>query len=206
MARAPPIADQRVRDRIRNDLDTTLIVEAAAGTGKTTALVNRIVAALAGGRAELGRIVAVTFTEKAAGELKLRLRAEIENARRDPARPAADARAALRRARPARGSTHRHDPLFLRRPFARAPGRGGRRSDVRGRGRRRGRRIVRPRLRSLVRAGAGRTGRGLAQAFAPARALRPRRSAADRARRRAGSLAMARLRHAVASSGVRSRP
>ncbi len=87
---APPIADQRVRDRIRNDLDTTLIVEAAAGTGKTTALVNRIVAALAAGRAELGRIVAVTFTEKAAGELKLRLRAGIENARRDPARPAAE--------------------------------------------------------------------------------------------------------------------
>ncbi|MGH7914163.1 MAG: UvrD-helicase domain-containing protein, partial [Candidatus Binataceae bacterium] len=80
------IGDQRVRERIRDDLDTTLIVEAAAGTGKTTALVNRIVAALARGRAELGRIVAVTFTEKAAGELKLRLRAEIESARSDPAR------------------------------------------------------------------------------------------------------------------------
>ena len=84
------IADQRVRDRIRNDLDTTLLVEAAAGTGKTTALVNRIVAALAGGRAELGRIVAVTFTEKAAGELKLRLRAEIEHARSDPSRGSAE--------------------------------------------------------------------------------------------------------------------
>jgi ATP-dependent helicase/nuclease subunit A len=80
------VADQRVRDRIRNDLDTTLIVEAAAGTGKTTALVNRIVAALAGARADLGRIVAVTFTEKAAGELKLRLRTEIERARVDPTR------------------------------------------------------------------------------------------------------------------------
>ena len=84
------IADQRVRDRIRNDLDTTLLVEAAAGTGKTTALVNRIVAALAGGRAELGRIVAVTFTEKAAGELKLRLRAEIEHARSDSSRGSAE--------------------------------------------------------------------------------------------------------------------
>ena len=81
--RAARIADQRVRDRIRNDLDTTLIVEAAAGTGKTTALVNRIVAVLARGRAELDRIVAVTFTEKAAGEMKLRLRAEIERARSD---------------------------------------------------------------------------------------------------------------------------
>ena len=87
---AREIADQRVRERIRNDLDTTLIVEAAAGTGKTTALVNRIVAALALGRAELGRIVAVTFTEKAAGELKLRLRAEIELARSDPERDPAE--------------------------------------------------------------------------------------------------------------------
>src|SRR5882724_6502406 len=84
------IADQRVRDRIRHDLDTTLVVEAAAGTGKTTALVNRIVAALALERAELGRIVAVTFTEKAAGELKLRLRAEIEAARIDTARDPAE--------------------------------------------------------------------------------------------------------------------
>ena len=78
-------ADQHVRDRIRTDLDTTLVVEAAAGTGKTTALVNRIIAAVASGRARLGQIVAVTFTEKAAGELKLRLRAEIERARQDPA-------------------------------------------------------------------------------------------------------------------------
>ncbi|HUO05730.1 MAG TPA: UvrD-helicase domain-containing protein [Candidatus Binataceae bacterium] len=80
-------ADQRVRDRIRNDLDSTLLIEAAAGTGKTTALVNRIVSVIEAGRGELARIVAVTFTEKAAGELKLRLRAEIERARNsaDPA-------------------------------------------------------------------------------------------------------------------------
>jgi len=79
------LADQRVRDRIRNDLETTLIIEAAAGTGKTTALVNRIVAAIESGRAPLNRMVAVTFTEKAAGELKLRLRSEIERARHSAA-------------------------------------------------------------------------------------------------------------------------
>jgi ATP-dependent exoDNAse (exonuclease V) beta subunit len=84
-----PPSDQRVRERIRNDLDTTLIIEAAAGTGKTTALVSRIVAVVARGRSELDRIVAVTFTEKAAGELKLRLRAEIERARHDDPDPAA---------------------------------------------------------------------------------------------------------------------
>jgi ATP-dependent helicase/nuclease subunit A len=77
-------ADQRVRDRIRDDLDTTLVIEAAAGTGKTTALVNRIVSVVGSGRGELARIVAVTFTEKAAGELKLRLRGEIERARHAP--------------------------------------------------------------------------------------------------------------------------
>jgi ATP-dependent helicase/nuclease subunit A len=76
-------ADQRVRDRIRRDLETTLIIEAAAGTGKTTELVNRIIAVIASGRARLATIVAVTFTEKAAGELKLRLREEIERARHD---------------------------------------------------------------------------------------------------------------------------
>ena len=75
------IADQAVRDRIRDDLGVTLLIEAAAGTGKTTALVNRIVSVIGSGRGELARIVAVTFTEKAAGELKLRLRGEIERAR-----------------------------------------------------------------------------------------------------------------------------
>src|SRR5947209_5131482 len=78
-------SDQQVRDRIRDDLDTTLIIEAAAGTGKTTALVNRIVSVIESGRGQLSQIVAVTFTEKAAGELKLRLRAEIEKARHDAA-------------------------------------------------------------------------------------------------------------------------
>ena len=46
-------------------------------------LVSRIVNVLAAGDARVGQILAVTFTEKAAGELKLRLRAELERARRD---------------------------------------------------------------------------------------------------------------------------
>src|SRR5260370_32248023 len=77
------LADQNARDQIGNDLDTPLLIEAAAGTGKTTALVSRIVATVASGRTTLDRVVAVTFTEKAAGELKLRLRAEIEKGRLD---------------------------------------------------------------------------------------------------------------------------
>jgi ATP-dependent exoDNAse (exonuclease V) beta subunit len=75
------LPDAEARRRIREDLDTTLFVEAAAGTGKTTALVGRIVSLLRSGRATLDGIVAVTFTEKAAGEMKLRLRSEIEAAR-----------------------------------------------------------------------------------------------------------------------------
>src|SRR5260370_27913239 len=57
-------SDQQVRDRIRDDLDTTLVIEAAAGTGKTTALVNRIVSVIGSGRGELGRIVAVAVPRK----------------------------------------------------------------------------------------------------------------------------------------------
>jgi ATP-dependent helicase/nuclease subunit A len=79
------LADQPARDRIRTDLDTTLVVEAASGTGKTSELVGRIVATLKAGRAHLDAMVAVTFTEAAAGELKLRLRGAIEEARQDRA-------------------------------------------------------------------------------------------------------------------------
>src|SRR5919109_1132722 len=74
-------ADQADRDQIAAALDDTLIVEAAAGTGKTTELVRRIVRVIETGRAEVTGIVAVTFTEKAAGELKLRLREAFEEAR-----------------------------------------------------------------------------------------------------------------------------
>ena len=74
----PELVDQEARDDAANDLDTTFFVEAAAGTGKTTALVARIIAAVSTGRARLREIVAITFTEKAAGELKVRLREGLE--------------------------------------------------------------------------------------------------------------------------------
>jgi len=76
------LADAEARRRILTDFGTTLFVEAAAGTGKTTALVGRIVALICDGISTLDRIVAVTFTEKAAGEMKLRLQSEIERARK----------------------------------------------------------------------------------------------------------------------------
>ena len=74
-------SDEQARELIRTAVDQTLIVEAAAGTGKTTELVNRIVRVIAEDRADVREIVAVTFTEKAAGELKLRLRQQLEKDR-----------------------------------------------------------------------------------------------------------------------------
>ncbi|MGE3958901.1 MAG: UvrD-helicase domain-containing protein [Vicinamibacterales bacterium] len=83
-----PLLDQADRDLIRHDLDHTIVVEAAAGTGKTTELVQRILAVLSTGRARIEQVVAVTFTEKAAGELKLRIRKELESLRQRTTDPA----------------------------------------------------------------------------------------------------------------------
>ena len=85
MTSPPDIADAAARGTIERDLDATLIVEAAAGTGKTTALVGRIVRIISEGRSLIRDIVAVTFTEKAAGELKLRLREQLDTARQSAA-------------------------------------------------------------------------------------------------------------------------
>ena len=75
------LADGKARSRILTEFGTTFFVEAAAGTGKTTSLVGRIVGLIRSGGGTLARTVAVTFTEPAAGEMKLRLRLEIEKVR-----------------------------------------------------------------------------------------------------------------------------
>jgi ATP-dependent helicase/nuclease subunit A len=77
--KAPP--DQPARDRIRTDLDTTFLVEAGAGSGKTRSLVDRMIALLASGRAEIDTLAAVTFTRKAAAELRGRFQVALEKAR-----------------------------------------------------------------------------------------------------------------------------
>ena len=70
--------DTPARREIRHHLDATLFVEAGAGTGKTTALVGRIVELVANDVARLRNIAAITFTEAAAGELRDRVREELE--------------------------------------------------------------------------------------------------------------------------------
>ncbi len=71
----PP--DEAERRRIRTDLDTTLFVEAGAGAGKTSSLVARIVNLVKSGVPITG-IAAITFTEKAAAELRSRTRQRLE--------------------------------------------------------------------------------------------------------------------------------
>ena len=79
--------DQDVRRRIQEALEENFFVEAGAGTGKTSSLVDRIVALVASGRASLDQVAAITFTESAASELRDRIRESLERAAADPERP-----------------------------------------------------------------------------------------------------------------------
>lgn len=86
----PVGGDDDARAAVRTRLGETLFVEAGAGSGKTAALVSRIVALVRDG-VPVRSIAAITFTDKAAAELRHRVRAELE--RHAPADPAC--RAAL---------------------------------------------------------------------------------------------------------------
>lgn len=72
------LVDELARRRIRDDADVTFIVEAGAGTGKTTALVGRVVRMVARGELAFHRLAAITFTEAAAAELRDRIGVELE--------------------------------------------------------------------------------------------------------------------------------
>ncbi len=71
------LADAAVREAVRTRLDETMFVEAGAGSGKTTCLVERFVALVEAG-IEADCIAAITFTGKAAGELADRIRSELQ--------------------------------------------------------------------------------------------------------------------------------
>ena len=61
------------RQRVRTLLNVNMVVEAGAGTGKTTLLIDRLCFALLAQGILAPRLVALTFTEKAAAEIKTRL-------------------------------------------------------------------------------------------------------------------------------------
>ncbi len=69
--------------------DGALVLSAAAGSGKTSVLVERFVRSVVDDGVETRQILAVTFTEKAAGELRSRVRARLTDlGRRDLAQEA----------------------------------------------------------------------------------------------------------------------
>lgn len=70
--------DAEARAAIHGRLDATQFVEAGAGTGKTTALVGRIVELVCSGDVTLSRMAAITFTEAAAAELRDRVFGALE--------------------------------------------------------------------------------------------------------------------------------
>jgi CRISPR-associated exonuclease Cas4 len=65
-------SDAPERKRVLTDLDSTLLVEAAAGTGKTSLLAGRVTVLLAN-EVPAKHIAAITFTDFAAGELRARV-------------------------------------------------------------------------------------------------------------------------------------
>ncbi|MDH7498466.1 MAG: UvrD-helicase domain-containing protein, partial [Syntrophomonadaceae bacterium] len=78
MSSGAPLKDQAARLAIVTDLDTCMLVEAGAGSGKTRSLVERMVALVGEGRCQAGEMAALTFTRKAAAEMKARFRMELE--------------------------------------------------------------------------------------------------------------------------------
>jgi ATP-dependent exoDNAse (exonuclease V) beta subunit len=82
--KAAKLPDTSARVRIREDLEANLIVEAGAGSGKTTELIGRMVALVSTGFALVHEIAAVTpFTRKAAAELGERFQRRLEGLIRD---------------------------------------------------------------------------------------------------------------------------
>ena len=66
------LTDQKARHQILTDLDRNLLVQAGAGAGKTHALIGRMVEVIRTGREDVQHIAAITFTKKAAGEMRAR--------------------------------------------------------------------------------------------------------------------------------------
>ena len=144
-----PRSSAEAIDRREGDL----LLDASAGSGKTSVLVERFVQMVLEDGVDVSAILTITFTDKAAGEMRERIR-------RAPARAGAE------RSGPGdRGRVHLHDPCLLR-PAAAAPRAAGRD------------RPAVPRARRCRGPAAGR--RGLRSVARGARRGRARRRRADR--------------------------
>ena len=116
--------DEQSRRDIREEFDLNILVEAGAGSGKTQMLAERMAAGVRAGVYQVEHMAAVTFTRKAASELRGRFHLALEDeltgraARRGP-RARIDAAGAVQPG----ALLRRHHPLVLRAPAARAAGR-----------------------------------------------------------------------------------
>ena len=61
------------QERVFNWRTANLLVSAAAGSGKTAALVERIIKTVVDDKVDVDRLIVVTFTRAAAGEMKERV-------------------------------------------------------------------------------------------------------------------------------------
>ncbi|UGS37840.1 UvrD-helicase domain-containing protein [Capillimicrobium parvum] len=84
--RLTPDQEAAVRERSRS-----LLLSASAGSGKTSVLVERFVRAVLDDGVDPSRILAITFTDKAAGELRERIRSTLQEIATPGARAAARA-------------------------------------------------------------------------------------------------------------------
>ena len=73
-----PLPDAPARARIQDQLDRSLLVEAGAGSGKTHEMAARMAAGIASGVYQIEHMAAVTFTRKAAAELRGRFQLALE--------------------------------------------------------------------------------------------------------------------------------
>lgn len=90
-----PVTDVESRRLIREDLLTNFLVEAGAGSGKTQMLAERMAAGVAAGVYQIEHIAAVTFTRKAASELRGRFHLALEKQLAELRGPAASSSPAL---------------------------------------------------------------------------------------------------------------
>ena len=67
------------REELLTSKDVNIVVEAGAGTGKTTALIDRLCVCILAHQIPVEKLVALTFTEKAAAEIKTRLIVRLEH-------------------------------------------------------------------------------------------------------------------------------
>jgi len=74
----PLLADAEVRRRATTDFAVNLVVIAGAGAGKTALLVERTLNLIGSGEATLDGVALITFTEKAAADLRLRLQGGLD--------------------------------------------------------------------------------------------------------------------------------